>query len=193
MQSRRAFLAASFAAPAVLMGKKTYTYAEVEKLLAKGDVKGKLSREDLPTPALVLDLDAFEANVAKMTGLMRERKRALRPHAKTHKCADIANYLIKQGAVGACAAKISEAEALAAGGVTGLLITSSMVGRQRIERAIRLAQKRPETIFCVDNAQNARDLNDAAGAARLKLNVAIDLWVSGRTGIKPGDPAVGLA
>ena len=100
---------------------------------------------------------------------------------------------MKAGAVGACAAKLSEAEALAAGGVTNLLLTSAMIGRWRIDRAMKLARKRPETIFVVDNAANASDLNDAARAAGLKLNVAIDLLVSTRTGIQPGEPALALA
>jgi len=135
MQSRRGFIVAALAAPAVMSAKKSYTYPEVERMIARGDVKGKLTKADLPTPALVLDLDAFEFNVNKMTGHMREHKKALRPHAKTHKCPEIAMALIKAGAVGACAAKIGEAEALAAGGVTGLLLTSAMIGKQRIERA----------------------------------------------------------
>lgn len=193
MQSRRGFIVAALAAPAVMSAKKSYTYPEVERMIARGDVKGKLTKADLPTPALVLDLDAFEFNVNKMTSHMREHKKALRPHAKTHKCPEIAMALIKAGAVGACAAKIGEAEALATGGVTGLLLTSAMIGKLRIERAIRLAQRRPETIFSVDDAQNVRDLNDAAGAAKIKLNITIDLFVSGRTGIRAGDPALGLA
>src|SRR5438552_19107483 len=156
-------------------GKRGYTYSETEKMLARGDVRGRLSRGDLPTPALMLDLDAFEFNVAKMAGHCRDHRLALRPHGKTHKCPDIAKALIRAGAVGACAAKISEAEVFAANGVRGLLVTTAVIGKQKIERAVRLASQRHDTIFCVDNAQNARDLNDAAGAARMKMNVAVDL------------------
>ncbi len=61
------------------MHKNSYTYAEVEKILASGNIKGRLSRDDLPTPALLLDLDAFEWNVARMARYMKEQKRALRP------------------------------------------------------------------------------------------------------------------
>ena len=107
---RRNFLAAAAAAPTVLRSsteKRSRTYAEVEKILAKGDVKGKLTRDDLATPALVLDLDAFESNVAKMAKHCKDHDRALRPHGKTHKCPEIAKALIRAGAVGACAAKIS--------------------------------------------------------------------------------------
>ncbi len=162
-------------------------------MIQRGDVKGKLSRADLPTPALILELDAFEDNVARMSAFAKRHNRALRPHAKTHKCAEIGLALIKAGAVGACSAKISEAEALSAGGVTGLLITSAMVGQGRVERAVRLAKARPETIFSVDNVQNAQDLDTAARESGMRLRLAIDLWVGKRTGIQPGPPAVALA
>src|SRR3954465_1382021 len=95
---RRTFLAAAAAGtPAMLhsaTNKHAYTYAEIEKMLARGDVKGKLTREDVPTPALMLDLDVFESNVAKMAKHAKEHNRALRPHGKTHKCPEIAKALI---------------------------------------------------------------------------------------------------
>ena len=173
MPTRRTFLAAAAAAPVA--------------------PKAAGTRGELPTPALLLDLDAFNANLEKMAAHLKKQGRAFRPHAKTHKCPEIGRRLLKAGAVGACAAKISEAEALAAGGVTGLLLTSAMIGRNRIQRAIGLARRRPETIFSVDDARNVRDLDDAARAARLKLNLAIDLLVGNRTGIQPGAPAAELA
>src|SRR5438445_8540254 len=176
---RRTFLAAVSTAPALLRAgteKRGHTYAEVEKILAKGDVKGKLTRDDLPTPALMLDLDAFEFNVAKMATFCKDHDRALRPHGKTHKCPEIAKALIRAGAVGSCAAKISEAEVFSANGVGGLLVTTAVIGRQKIERAVRLSSQRHDTIFSVDNAQNPRELNDAAGASDIKRNVARDLF-----------------
>ncbi len=169
-------------------------WAEIEKILAKGNFQsGSITREDLPTPALVLDLDAFELNVAKMAAFCKDRKRALRPHGKTHKCPEIAKALIRAGAVGACAAKLSEAEIFARDGVTGILVTTAVIGKHKIERAVRLAAAHSDTLFSVDDAQNVRDLNDAAGAAHTRLNLAIDLFVGTRTGIEPGDRAVGLA
>ncbi len=189
--SRRGFVLGGLAAPALLSG-ATRSWTEVERMLARGDVKGKLSKDELPTPALLLDLDLFESNVAKMAAHAKAQGRALRPHAKTHKCSTIANYLITKGAVGACAAKISEAEALANDGVTGFLITTAMEGKWRVERAVALAKRRPETIFVVDNTRNAKDLNDAAAIAKVKLNIAIDLLVGTRTGIQPGQPSLAL-
>jgi D-serine deaminase-like pyridoxal phosphate-dependent protein len=98
--------------------------------------------------------------------------------------------------VGTCAAKLSEAEAFAAGGIKGLLVTTQVIGRRKIERAVALAQKQPDTIFVVDDAQVVRDLNDAAASRRgrspVVVNLAIDL-LYGRTGIPAGEPALELA
>lgn len=168
-------------------------WREVERLLETGNFQGRLSVDDLPTPALLLDLDALDANIAKMAAHCKARGRALRPHGKTHKCPEIAHRLIKAGAVGACAAKLSEAETFARHGVGGLLVTTAVVGPHKIERAVRLARLKPDTIFCVDNESNAKDLHDAARAARLRLNVALDLLVGNRTGIPTGQPSLALA
>src|ERR1051326_6341074 len=146
---------------------------EIEKMIEQGDLKrGALTRDDLPTPALTLDLDAFEANVSKMARYAKEHNRALRPHGKTHKCPEIAKALIRAGAAGACAAKIAEAEVFAQNGVNGILVTTAVVGKHKIERAARLAAQRPDTIFSVDNAQNVHDLNDASSAAKRRLNLS---------------------
>ncbi len=158
--------------------------------------KGVATRHDIPTPALVLDLDAFEWNVGTMASFLRARQRDFRPHAKTHKCPEIAKALVRAGAIGACAAKLSEAEVFADHGIGGLLITTQVVGRDKIERAIELAARQRDTLFVVDNPQSVRDLNDAAAAfaagPTLRVNVAIDL-LYGRTGIEPGEPALELA
>ncbi len=165
----------------------------VQKRIESGAIKGYLAMEDIPTPALLLDLDAFDANVAQMVAHCRAHKRTFRPHGKTHKTPEIANRLIQAGAVGSCAAKISEAEAFARGGAKGLLVTTAVVGRFKIERAVALALQKPDTIFCVDNEQNVRDLDEAAKAARTRLNLAIDLYVGNRTGISTGEKSVELA
>ena len=180
-------------APAVVYASTRRSWREVERMLLRGDIKGRLSVDDLPTPALLVDLDALDANIAKMTAHAKAKNRALRPHGKTHKCPEIALRLMSSGAVGACAAKLSEAEAFARAGVRGLLITTAVVGPHKIERAVRLAKQRPDTMFCVDNVQNVNDLDDAARAAATRLNLAVDLFVGNRTGIPTGQPAASLA
>src|SRR5262245_52097501 len=86
-----------------------------------------LTKSDLPTPALLLDLDAFEANLLAMAGHCRRAGRAFRPHAKTHKCPEIARRQIASGALGVCVATVAEAEAMVAGGSRGVLLTSPIL------------------------------------------------------------------
>jgi len=156
-----------------------------------GATKAKL-RGDVPTPALLLDLDAFEDNINKMASHLKARNKAFRPHAKTHKCPEVAKALLRAGAIGCCAARLSEAEVFAEYGIPGLLVTTAVIGRDKIARAVALADKTPDTIFVVDDRQNVRDINDAAGKRSEPIKLAVDLFF-GRTGIAPGQPAVELA
>lgn len=151
------------------------------------------SIDEIPTPALLVDIDALDANIARMAAHAKSKRLSLRPHAKTHKCPEIARRLIRAGAAGACAAKLSEAEVLAHHDIRGLLITTAVIGPHKIQRAVALARKAPDTIFCLDNEINARQLNDAARAANIRLNVALDLLVGNRTGLPTGAPALALA
>lgn len=149
-------------------------------------------RGDIPSPALLLDLDAFESNIAVMAAHLKARGKAFRPHGKTHKCPQVARALIHAGAIGCCAARLAEAEVFADHGIRGLLITTAVIGRVKIARAVALAARAPDTIFCVDDEANLRELEAAARASGVTLNVAIDLYF-GRTGVLPGKPAQLLA
>ncbi|MGB0920958.1 MAG: DSD1 family PLP-dependent enzyme [Alphaproteobacteria bacterium] len=151
-------------------------------------------RTDIPTPAMILDLDAFERNVAKMANHCAANGMALRPHAKTHKSADIAKAQIKAGAVGVCCAKLAEAEALAAAGIQDILLTSPIVTDNSHARAVALAQKIERLAVTVDYPDVAARLADAAKAAGLTLPVLVDLNVGTmRTGIFPGQLSTALA
>jgi D-serine deaminase-like pyridoxal phosphate-dependent protein len=150
------------------------------------------SRHEIATPALLLDLDAFESNISRMAAHLQGRGRGFRPHGKTHKCPEIAKRLIAAGAIGTCAAKLSEAEVFAANDIRGLLVTTPVIGAAKIARAIELTIEAPDTIFCVDNPENVRHFNDAAQAAATSVALAVDLYF-GRTGIAPGPPALELA
>lgn len=197
--SRREWMAAGglvAAGPAVwLQGQGgRASVEEIEKRLKSGKGLEGIHKEDLPTPALVLDLDLLEENIRKMSRHARQASIQLRPHAKTHKCPEIARRQIQEGAIGICAATIHEAEALAAAGIRGLLITSELVGRNKIARLVRLTRRHPDTLSVVDHPEHARQLSEAASAARVTLNVLLDVDPGGRrTGIAPGDPAVALA
>ncbi len=161
-----------------------------ERMRTEKDV----TKSDLVTPCLLLDLDAFEANISKMAAHCKAANISLRPHGKSHKCVEIAQRQLKAGAIGLSVATIREAEAMAAAGIKGMLITSELVGRPKIERLIRVLRKAPDTMAVVDNLTHAQELNDAAAAAKLKLNVLIDVDPGGkRTGVASGAPTIALA
>ncbi|MDF1586556.1 DSD1 family PLP-dependent enzyme [Marinimicrococcus flavescens] len=150
-----------------------------------------LSRID--TPSLVLDLDAFEANVATMARLARERGIGLRPHAKTHKCASIARRQLQAGAVGLCCAKLGEAEALAAEGIEPLLITAPVSAESKIARLIALNARVRGLAVVVEEPENVKALGEAAAAAGQTLDVLIVNDVgSHRFGVPTVEAAVEL-
>lgn len=194
MKNRRSFLASSLslmAGPAVLAGhaaRRTFSQRNERKSMDEG----RLTKHDLATPALIVDLDAFEKNVTKMAAHAKATRRSLRPHAKTHKCPEIARAQIRAGAAGQCVATLHEAEIFATHGIRGILITAQMVGKPKLKRLTRLAAASPDVMVCVDNASAASDLSEAAAAARVDINVCIDLNVGGRTGIQLGQPVVEL-
>ncbi len=152
------------------------------------------SRHRLNTPALVLDLDGFEANLHAMAEAARQQGVALRPHAKTHKSAEIARRQLAAGAVGQCCAKLGEAEALAGQGIGGLLLTSPVVTEQGIERLIGLLRRAPDTMIVADHPDNVAALADATAAAGLRLGMLVDLDVGQhRTGVTSVSAGLDLA
>ena len=145
------------------------------------------------TPALILDLDAFERNLARMADAVRGKPVRLRPHAKSHKCAEIATRQMALGAVGVCCQKVSEAEALVAGGVSDVLIANEVVGAGKLDHLAALARK-AKVAVCVDAAQNVLDLDAAAARAGVRLDVLVEINVGAdRCGVEPGAPALELA
>src|SRR5713101_7355712 len=118
--------------------------------------------DDVQTPALLLNVDVLERNLAKMAKLAREGGKALRPHSKTHKSPVIAKKQVALGAVGICTAKVGEAEIMVANGVDDVLITSEPVPRN-MDRFVALAAK-AKIAATVDDAVIARELGRRAGA-----------------------------
>ncbi len=149
--------------------------------------------EAIDTPALVIDLDAFEGNLARMAELLRGTKARLRAHAKTHKCAVIAHLQMKAGAVGQCVQKVAEAEALGWAGVPDILVSNEVVGAGKIARLVALARIARVGV-CVDDAGEVAVLEAAAEAAGIRLSVLVEIDVgAGRCGVAPGPEAVALA
>lgn len=152
------------------------------------------SRFQAPTPALIVDLDAFERNLARMAHRSSAAHLALRPHAKTHKSATIGLRQIKAGAVGLCCVKLGEAEALAQAGVRGLLVTSPVVGNDAAARAAALVRMDPDLLLVADHVEQIETLAIAARSAGIGLSVVIDIDVGmGRTGVPTPGAAVALA
>jgi D-serine deaminase-like pyridoxal phosphate-dependent protein len=145
------------------------------------------------TPALILDLDAFEGNLARMADALRGKPARLRPHAKSHKCAEIALRQTALGAVGVCCQKVSEAEALVAGGVRDVLIANEVVGADKLDRLAQLARQ-AKLAVCADAAENVADLDAAAARAGVRLDLLVEINVGAdRCGVEPGAPALALA
>ncbi len=146
-------------------------------------------RARVPTPALIVDVDALEANIAAMAARARTAGLALRPHAKSHKSATIARKQLAAGAVGVCCAKLGEAEALMAAGVRGILVTSPIAMPVLAARAAALAAD-PGFAIVVDHPDGVAAL--AAVATDTPLAVLVDVDVGlGRTGV--ADPAAAVA
>ena len=148
---------------------------------------------DVDTPALLLDLDAFERNVARMAEMVRPHPVRLRPHAKSHKSPIIALKQIAAGAIGVCCQKVSEAEVMVHGGVRDVLIANEIVGRRKLDRLAWLGREAKVSV-CADNIENVRDLDAAAARAGIRLNVLVELDCGGRRcGTEPGKPTADLA
>src|SRR4051794_39212971 len=117
--------------------------------------------EDVDTPALILELDAFEKNLATLAEAVKPHAVRVRTHAKTHKCAEIARRQVAIGAVGVCCQKVSEAEAMVEGGVQDVLVSNEVVGAAKEARFAGLTRQQ-RGCDCVDNQQNRRDLETAS-------------------------------
>jgi D-serine deaminase-like pyridoxal phosphate-dependent protein len=152
------------------------------------------SRARLTTPALVLDLDRFERNLTAMARYCRDAGLELRPHAKTHKSSMIARKQVEAGAVGVCCATLREAEAMVAGGVRGVHVTSPVVGEAKVERLAALNIRAHNLMVVIDNPANAREIEAAVRRTGRPLHVLVDVDVGmSRTGVASGQDAVALA
>ena len=152
-----------------------------------------MALEDVDTPALIIDLDAFERNLDCMSKYVAESQARLRPHSKTHKSPIIARMQIERGAVGICCQKVSEAEVMVQGGIKSVLVSNEVVGRKKLERLAALARS-ADVAFCIDSGENAREAAAVADDMDVKLDALVEIDVgAGRCGVTPGYPAMKLA
>jgi D-serine deaminase-like pyridoxal phosphate-dependent protein len=158
---------------------------------------------DIDTPALVIDMDAMKRNLARMAEFAKKHSIRWRPHAKLHKSATLAKMQVRAGAVGVCVQKTSEAEAMAAGGVTDIYISNEVIAPAKLARVASLAQKLAtqggRLSIAVDSTEGVIRLAQAMTEARNATGVAtvIDVFVEidvgqGRCGVEPGAAAVTL-
>jgi len=147
------------------------------------------TKSQLPTPALLLDLDKFEVNLARMAGHIAKAGKKLRPHAKAHKCVEIARRQIAAGAIGMCVATIAEAELMAKAGIPGLLLTSPVADPLKIARVVDTG-----AMAVVDHAQQAAWYQEAAREANRITDILVDLDVGDhRTGASSVEQALVIA
>ena len=152
-----------------------------------------MSEQDIDTPALLIDLDAFEHNLDRMAALLAPTGAKLRAHAKTHKSPIVAHQQMRRGAVGQCVQKVAEAEVLAWGGVPDILVSNEVVGDRKLARFAALSGL-ARIAICADHLHQVERLEVAAEAAGRRLTVLVEIDVgAGRAGVAPGPDAVALA
>jgi D-serine deaminase-like pyridoxal phosphate-dependent protein len=142
---------------------------------------------ELDTPCLVIDLDFLDENLQKMQARVKAAGKALRPHAKTHKCSMLAKMQVANGAIGVCAAKVSEAEALVDAGMSGVLITGPVAGREKVNRLVSLLGRAPFLMAVVDSPAGIELLESRLAEKDRCLDVLLDVDIGQRrTGVPPG-------
>jgi D-serine deaminase-like pyridoxal phosphate-dependent protein len=152
-----------------------------------------ISKNDIDTPALLLDLDVLEANIAHVAQNCRDHGVNWRPHFKGHKTLEIAKRQVAAGAIGITCAKLGEAEILAAAGIRDILIANQIVGDIKIARLMRVLDA-ADVIVSVDSCENIAALGAAAQKSGKTLRVVMEINTGmNRAGVGPGEPAVALA
>ena len=147
----------------------------------------------IDTPALIVDLDAFEANVAHMAAFGREAGIRLRPHAKTHRCPAVALRQVAAGAVGQCVQTIGEAEAMVEAGIADVMVTNQIVSPSKLARLANLAERARMSLL-VDSPEGVALASRAAADRGIELGCLVEIEVGmGRCGIAPGAPVADLA
>ncbi len=151
-------------------------------------------KEDLDTPALLVDLPTLERNTRKMADVIIQQAGVQwRPHTKGMKTPALAHRLLEAGAIGITCAKLGEAEVMAAGGVRDILIANQIVGPRKIARLVNL-RNHADVMVCVDDESNIREIDLAASEKGVRIRVLIEIDVGmNRAGVAPGEPVLSLA
>lgn len=163
------------------------------RLLGQPPASPGMTLSEVDTPALIVELDALEHNIRRLPASLAQGRVRVRPHAKSHKCPEIAHRQIAAGAVGVCCQKVSEAEAMVDGGITDVFVSNEIVGARKLQVLAKLATRARMSV-CADDARNVSDLATAAERAGSILTVFVEIDVgSKRCGVPPGPAVVELA
>ena len=196
MTSRRRFLTASAAGTLLARGSfaaTTELNSEIEARIARRDFHG-LTKEDLPTPALILDEELFDKNLNKMAEHNKATGLKLRAHVKIHKSPEISKRQLALGANGVCCATTAECELMINSGIHGVLHTCQPAGRNQVARTVALARRDPTFTGVLDDPITLDALEEALAAAHTKMNVIVDVYAGlDRQGCPPGETALHLA
>ncbi len=150
-------------------------------------------KSQIPTPALLLDMDLMEANLTRMAAFFAQGPTRLRPHYKNHKSVALARRQLAAGAIGITCATLSEAEVLAKHGISGILLANEIADPVQIERFVQLART-TDIMVGIDNERTVLALAGASTSAGVPLQVLVDVDGGlGRCGVLPGEPALALA
>lgn len=149
--------------------------------------------ENIQTPALVVDENVFLQNSNNMSKILSGKTLKLRPHFKSHKCAEIARFQVENGAIGLTCAKLSEAIDLVDSGIENVLIANQIVDKSKIATLATLAKCATLTV-CVDSKQNVLDLESACALMNTNLNVFIEYEIGmERCGVSKKEDVLSLA
>jgi D-serine deaminase-like pyridoxal phosphate-dependent protein len=201
MTSRRNFLAGAAALGALPVARvwaartsgPEFPFAEFEQRIARRDFRG-MTKDILPTPAMVVDLDLFQANIRHMADTAKANGINVRPHVKVHKSVDVAKHQMAHGAIGLTCATVAEAELFSGAGIQGVLWTKQPASVNNIQRAVLLSKKDPTFMFVADDPQVVDWADEAAAAHDAKLRIAVSVYAGmARQGIDGGQPALALA
>lgn len=150
-------------------------------------------KSSIPTPALWVDLDLMEQNIARLSRFFREARVAWRPHIKGIKVPAIAHMLLEAGAIGVTCAKLGEAEVMAAAGIRDILVANEIVGAEKVTRLVNL-RRHADVMVAVDSLGNAQEISNAASALGVHVRVLIEVNSGmNRCGVEPGQPVVDVA
>jgi D-serine deaminase-like pyridoxal phosphate-dependent protein len=158
-----------------------------------GRLRIPVGDEQFATPALVVDLDVFEANVAAMAALLEGSGKTVRPHVKTHRTPELARRQLGGSAVGVTCATVGEAEAMAAAGIDDILVANEVVDPTKMARLASLAQAATVTV-AVDSVDPLDGLSSAAVAAGATIRLLIDVDILlHRCGVTSPEEALDIA